>query len=118
VIEDGSGMQFVECTRRRCPAFDESGLCTALECTQRIPTEPEQSATAPVEDSQSTGSAPNLDQMALNHVASEMRKTAMKFVNDKDHARLMRAGELLAKAIEKDASRIGAKGLMTPNHRI
>ena len=62
-----------------------------------------------------TGSVPNLDQMALNHVASEMRKTAMKFVNDRDHARLMRAGELLAKAIEKDASRIGAKGLMKQN---
>jgi len=64
---------------------------------------------------QSYGWVPNPDQMALNHVASEMRKTAMKFVNDRDSARLMRAGELLAQAIEKDASRIGASGLMEPN---
>ena len=82
-------------------------------CSDFIP-ESESGALSPVE-SPATGSVPNLDQMALNHVASEMRKTAMKFVNDRDHARLMRAGELLAKAIEKDASRIGAKGLMKQN---
>ena len=84
-----------------CGMADEDCDCSK---TEPLPVRPE-----------SGGSVPNLDQMALNHVAGEMRKTAMKFVNDRDHVRLMRAGELLAKAIEKDASRIGAKGLMRQN---
>lgn len=52
------------------------------------------------------------DQAALNTVAAAMRRTAMSFVMSKNNSRLIRAGELLASAIEKDASRIGAKGLM------
>jgi len=59
-------------------------------------------------------SASELDQAALNTVAADMRKTAMRYVQAKDNARFMRAAELLALAIEKDASRIGAQGLMTP----
>lgn len=55
MIEDESGMQFVECTRKRCPAFQDSGLCTAVECTKCIPPKSEQQALAPVE-SQSHGS--------------------------------------------------------------
>ncbi len=65
--------------------------------------------------SRSSCSVSKLDQAALNTVAADMRKTAMKYVNAKDNARLMRAAGLLALAIEKDASRIGAQGLMEQN---
>lgn len=54
----------------------------------------------------------NLDQAALNAVAADMRKVAMEYANNPDSLRLRSAGALLAKAIEKDAGRIGALGLV------
>lgn len=64
---------------------------------------------------QLTGSVPNRDQAALNTVAAAMRKTAMELASAKDNSRLMLASVLLAKAIEKEAGRIGANGLMKQN---
>ena len=105
----------MKCLNKTC-FHNEAGNCKfdhiPSNCGIFIPSD-EQAA---VESSApELGSVSKLDQAALNTVAADMRKTAMKYVSAKDNARLMRAAELLALAIEKDASRIGAQGLMKQN---